>query len=136
MKTYCASAVFLLIHDWGWPLNAEADHGLSSQDHQPKTAFHFLHGRSFRLALLFLWSNPSKLFTICENKVHVSVESEHLADECTAVVDRDLHPPVDETQHLATLGFWRSLDVDTLISRVLNGRVDGRPCWRFGDFRK
>jgi len=100
--------IFVLIDDRGWSFHAETDHRFSSQYHQTQTSFHFLHRRGFSFSLFFLRSNTSKFFTIREDQVHVSVESEHLADKCTAIVYRDLHPPVDETKHFATFRFWGS----------------------------
>lgn len=55
--------------------------------------------RSGGLGLLAL--DASELFGIGEDKVHVLVESEHLAGHLAPVVQRDAHPEVDVSGHLA-----------------------------------
>ena len=107
MPTY--SRFLVLVDDRWRPFYTEADDGLPSQNHETQRPFHLLHCWGLCLARLFLWPDPSEFFTICKNEVHVSVKREHLANESASIVDRDLHPPVDQTQHFSTLGFWRRL---------------------------
>ena len=100
----------ILVNDrWG-PFHTEADYGLSPQNHETQCPLHLLHCRGLSLARLLLWPDPPELLTVRQNKVHVSVKREHLADEGTSIVDRDLHPPVDQTEHFSALGFWRRLE--------------------------
>lgn len=35
------------------------------------------------------------------------IKGKHLTNEGTSVVDRDLHPPINEAEHFPTFGFRR-----------------------------
>jgi hypothetical protein len=49
-------------------------------------------------------AQAAKLFTIAEHHVHVLVEGHKLADQHTAVVDRNAHAVVDVLHDFAVLG--------------------------------
>lgn len=109
MRPATHHVLFVVIHDRRGPLDRQADDGLAAQNDQTERALHLLRGPRLRLAGLLLRAYAPELLALGEDEVHVPVKGEHLPDERAAVVDRDFQPPVNQTEHLSALGFWRRL---------------------------
>lgn len=73
-----------------WALNGHGDDLFAAEEDEAKRSAVFA---------LFLGSlrrrKLPELFTVAENEIHVAVKGHELADQLTAILDRDSHPIID-----------------------------------------
>lgn len=76
-----------------------------------------------------------KLFSVCENEIHVLVESQHLSDHLPAILKCDLHAIVDKILHLSLSVCRRGHDECSasedglIVFRVIKVRTRIAPQW-------
>jgi len=96
--------LFIIINSRRCTLIRQTDNRLAAQDDKAQRPLLLNRFRHLGIPLLALLLDPSELFAISQDEVHVLVKGEHLAHEGPSVVQGDFDDVVEKSDHSAAFG--------------------------------